>query len=112
MKLQSKHWTSFLTSNQCNSWCATVSQMYSQYASKQPEGRDYEKRSMCFDDPYKVVDEEIRLRENFIVDSCWGGRKSLSKKKTISYLEGARDQSCAGADELVDRLLFDQYKNC
>jgi hypothetical protein len=66
---------------------------------------------MCFDNPYnRDAAEEIRLRENFIVDSCWGGRKDLSKKRSVDDLKEARDQSCAGADDLVDRLLFNHTK--
>jgi hypothetical protein len=47
------------------------------------------------------------MRENFIVDTCWGGRKDASRANSIDDLAGSRTAICGQADGYVDRLNFD-----
>jgi hypothetical protein len=85
------------------------SQFYTQYQAKLADD-DYDTRALCFDKLYYIInldrdEQEFRIRENFVVDSCWGGRRS-SDFNNITELKDLRDAICNDAEGLVDRLLF------
>ena len=55
----------------------------------------------------RVSVQEFAIRENYIVDTCWGGRVNTDFANTIAELEELRDDTCDNAVTLADRLLFD-----
>jgi hypothetical protein len=50
---------------------------------------------------------EIDIRENYIIESCWGGSYNASEFNTITDLTDLRDGVCAEAEGLADRFFFD-----
>jgi hypothetical protein len=71
---------------------------------------DYETRALCFDKNMSSSSGkkrgEIDIRENYIVESCWGGSYNSSDFNTVEDLTDFRDGICTDTEGLADRFFF------